>query len=198
MSTSSDSSKPEFWETRYKEGCTPWDLGGVPRDLAKFLKEKPAEGRVLIPGCGSAYEVSAFHEAGFQVTAIDFSEAAVGRAREKLGPLKELAVQGDFFKHDFGPEGFDLIYERAFLCSLPRELWAVYVDRVHTLLRPAGQLIGMFFFNEDPSGPPYGLRKGEQESLFAGRFSQVADRGASDSVAVFSGKERWQEWCKIG
>jgi len=35
----------------------PWDAGGVPRELAKYLAGASGGGRVLIPGCGAAYEV---------------------------------------------------------------------------------------------------------------------------------------------
>ena len=49
----------------------PWDAGGVPRELAKYLAGAAGGGRVLIPGCGAAYEVAAFHEAGYEVIAID-------------------------------------------------------------------------------------------------------------------------------
>ena len=82
-----DSSKPDFWNTRYASGKTPWDLGGVPAALRSFLSRARPPGRVLIPGCGSGYEVQAFHEAGFAVTAIDFSSAAIERAGRLLGPL---------------------------------------------------------------------------------------------------------------
>jgi protein-L-isoaspartate O-methyltransferase len=40
---------------------------------------------VLIPGCGSGYEVKAFHEVGHEVMAIEFSAPAIARAHEVLG-----------------------------------------------------------------------------------------------------------------
>src|SRR6267142_5626073 len=91
-----DSSSPEFWDVRYASGETPWDFHGVPSALKAFLKES-RPGSVLIPGCGAGYEVPAFHEAAWQVTAIDFSAVAVERARFELGTLASCVVQGDFF-----------------------------------------------------------------------------------------------------
>ena len=76
-----DAARPEFWEKRFRESFTPWDAGGVPAALRQFLGTEPHGQRVLIPGCGSGYEVRAFHEAGFDVLAIDFAPAAVERAR---------------------------------------------------------------------------------------------------------------------
>ena len=92
-----DSSKPEFWETRYRERLTPWDAGGVPRKLAQWLSAQPLGRRVLIPGCGSGYEVQAFAERGDDVLAIDFSHAAVESAQRRLGKLAHRVRPADFF-----------------------------------------------------------------------------------------------------
>jgi len=91
---SQDSSHPEFWDARYARGETPWDFHGVPAALKAFLKTSPT-GSALIPGCGSAYEVRVFDEAGWKVMAIDFSPIAVERARSQLGSLADRVVQDD-------------------------------------------------------------------------------------------------------
>ena len=117
-----DAARPEFWEKRFRPGFTPWDSGGIPLALESFLGREPRGARVLIPGCGSGYEVRAFVQAGFETLAIDFAPAAVERAQRTLGPLAHLVRLADFFEFDFG-RSFDLIYERTFLCALPRRLW---------------------------------------------------------------------------
>src|SRR5678815_1110685 len=89
MEDSSDSNQPDFWTVRYTAGKTPWDFGGVPLALKSFLARSSAPARVLIPGCGSGYEVQAFHTAGYDVTAIDFSPAAIDQAKRVLGVLAE-------------------------------------------------------------------------------------------------------------
>src|SRR5207245_9263945 len=85
MEKSLDGTHPYFWTGRYAAGKMPWDFGGVPTVLKSFLARSSASGKVLIPGCGSGYEVQAFHEAGYDVTAIDFSLAAVDQAKKVLG-----------------------------------------------------------------------------------------------------------------
>lgn len=89
MENSSDSNQPDFWTVRYAAGKTPWDFGGVPAGLKSFLARSSAPGRVLIPGCGSGYELQAFHDAGYDVIGIDFSPAAVDHAKSILGDLGE-------------------------------------------------------------------------------------------------------------
>jgi SAM-dependent methyltransferase len=190
-----DAAQPEFWEKRFRENFTPWDAGRVPEALGQFLKTEPRGQRVLIPGCGSGYEVRAFAEAEHEVLAIDFAPAAVERTRQNLGPLAHLVRLADFFEFDF-TRPFDLVYERAFLCALPRRLWPGYAPRVAELLRPGGRLAGFFFFDDGERGPPFGLKAGELETLLGGRFDRIADSPVSDSIPIFAGKERWQLWIR--
>jgi hypothetical protein len=190
-----DAARPEFWEKRFRENFTPWDAGRVPAALGQFLKTEPRDQRALIPGCGSGYEVRAFAEAGFETLAIDFAPAAVERARRTLGPLAHLVRLADFFEFDFA-RPFDLVYERAFLCSLPRPLRPRYAQRVVELLGPQGKVVGLFFFEDGERGPPFGLKTGELETLLNGHFDRTADAAVSDSIPIFAGKERWQVWSR--
>ena len=190
-----DAAKPEFWEKRFRESFTPWDAGRVPGALEQFLKTEPRDQRVLIPGCGSGYEVRAFAEAGIESLAIDFAPAAVERAQRTLGPIAHLVRLEDFFEFDFD-RPFDLVYERAFLCSLPRPLRPRYVQRVLELLGPRGRIAGFFFFEDGERGPPFGLKSGELEALFGKHFDRTADAAMNDSIPIFAGKERWQVWIR--
>ena len=197
MENNFDSTHPDFWNGRYAAGKTPWDFGGVPAALKSFLARSSASGRVLIPGCGSGYEVQAFHEAGYDVTAIDFSPAAVDQARKVLGALAKKVILGDFFTDDFGRNSFDLIYERTFLCSMPPSRWPDYTNRMAALLSPEGKLIGLFLYGQQPSGPPYPLTDKQADQLFGRRFQLVKSELVTDSLPFFRGMERWQERLKI-
>ena len=160
------------------------------------MAQETGGGRVLIPGCGSAYEVSTFSRKGYEVVAIDFSVAAVERAREVLGVLQGAVVLGDFFSYDFGGVPFDVIYERAFLASLPREMWSDYARRVKELLRPRGTLIGFFVYGDQQGGPPFCLKVGELVRLLGGQFEKTDEAVVTTSVPVFKGKERWEVWTR--
>lgn len=188
-----DASKPEFWERRFRENFTPWDAGHVPSRLEDFLQTEPHRLRVLIPGCGSGYEVRAFVEAGHEVLAVDFAPAAIERARRILGPLSDRVRLADFFEADLGTP-HDLVYERAFLCSLPRALRPRYAERVAELLGPRGRIGGFFFFEDGKRGPPFGLKSGELELLLSGRFEETEDKPVLDSIPIFAGKEHWKIW----
>ncbi len=192
-----DPAGPEFWEKRYREQVTPWDAGRSPPEVQALVAGLAPRRRVLIPGCGSAYEARAFAEAGHEVIAMDFSDAALAAACRVLGEWAGALHQGDFFTADLGAP-FDLVYERAFLCALPRRLWPAYAARIAEVLRPGGALAGYFFWSESERGPPFGLRPGELEPLLEGAFARVADAAAQESIPVFAGKERWQVWIRAG
>jgi len=195
MEKSLDCTDPDFWSIRYASGRTPWDFGGVPAALKSFLARSPAPGRVLIPGCGAGYEIQAFHAAEFDVTAIDFSPAAFDQAKRVLGALANKFIVGDFFTYDFGPRRFDLIYERTFLCSMPPARWPDYANRMADLVTPGGRLIGVFLYGQPSSGgPPYPLTDEQAQELFQRNFQPVRSELMTDSLPLFRGMERWQEW----
>lgn len=189
-----DSSKPEFWDTRFGGGVTPWDAGSVPPALEIWLKKRSSSSRVLIPGCGTGYEVRAFAERGHDVLAIDFSDAALEAARRELGKLANRVRKADFF--NLQTEPFDVVYERAFLCALPRSLWTEWARRTAELVRPGGELAGFFYFDDNERGPPFGIAPTLLASLLGGDFKLGEDQPipAAQSLPVFQGKEVWQVW----
>ena len=186
----------EFWDSRYREGRTPWDFEGVPTALTRWIASASSAGRVLIPGCGFGYEVRAFADAGWDVTAIDYAPAAVERARRTLGPLGDKVLLGDFFAHDFGRARFEVIYERTFLCALPPALWPAYGRRVAELLVDGGKLIGTFFYGANDDPPPHPLTTDTADAALGSHFMRIADEAVTDSLPMFEGQERWQVWEK--
>lgn len=190
-------SEPSFWDTRYESSNTPWDFGGIPADLRAFLKRRlKTKPRLLIPGCGHGHEIRAFADAGYDVTAIDFSRAAVERARLNAGAdLADRVILADFFQHDFAAGAFDVIYERTFLCALTPDRREAYRDRVATLLKRGGDLVGYFYYKEPDlaAGPPYGFAWGTSDELFGRHFILTKDVPVNDSLPIFAGRERWQE-----
>src|SRR3954452_481826 len=191
-----DSSKAEFWETRYRDHVTPWDAGNVPASLRNEVSTFPRGARVLIPGCGFAHEAAFLADQGFDVLAIDFSPAAIATAQHTSPRLAKLVRLVDFFEFDFG-KPFDVMYERAFLCALPRTMWNRYAKRSAQLLKPRGIIAGFFFFADTPKGPPFGTSQSELHALLGPLFALVEDKSVTDSIEVFSGKERWMVWRKI-
>jgi SAM-dependent methyltransferase len=179
---------------RYRDGVTPWDAGGVPARLLEYVATLEGRLRILVPGCGSGYEVALFAQRGHDVRGIDFSDEAVERARRLLGRLADRVEKADAFALEAKP--FDLVYERTFLCALPRERWPQWSAKIRTLVRPGGTLAGFFYFNDNERGPPFGISAARLHELLDEGFAAVDDMPvpAEQSVAVLAGKERWQVW----
>jgi Thiopurine S-methyltransferase (TPMT) len=191
-----DSSLPDFWNVRYADNTTPWDAGGVPLALQRYLSSRKDKGSVLIPGCGSAYEAQYFHLQGWKTSALDFSELAVKRAQIQLGELCHLVSQGDFFQQDFSAQKFDLVYERTFLCALPRKRWPHYAQRMAQILAPGKLLAGFFFFHDETKGPPFGLLNDELKTLLDPYFVLLDDQPVppQESINIMQNRERWMLW----
>lgn len=188
-----DSGEPGFWSERFEQQFMPWDQAGVPQRLQQFVAQAPAPLATLIPGCGLGHEVRFFAEAGWDVCAIDFSATAVAQARAGLGRWAERVVEADFFTFTppFQP---GLIYERAFLCALPRSTWVRVIDRYAALLPSGALLAGFFFFDTHPKGPPFGADPAQLDALLSPHFVRIDDQVVNDSVAAFALRERWQVW----
>lgn len=150
--------------------------------------------RVLVPGCGSGYEVGLFAERGHDVLGIDFSDAALENARRKLGKLASRVRKADFFALREPP--FDLVYERTFLCALPRPLWPEWSRKIPRLVRPGGRLAGFFYLNDNERGPPFGISSERLHELLDDAFVQEEEQTipAQQSVPALAGHEVWQAW----
>ena len=154
----------EFWEKRFAEGNTPWDRGAVNPQLEVWLGAGALQPcRILVPGCGSGYEVAALAAAGFEVTALDYAPEAIGRTRKLLesSNLKADLVEADVLAWQ-PPRPFDAIYEQTCLCALYPDQWRAYADQLHRWLVPSGKLFALFVQFLRPSaaegkieGPPY-------------------------------------------
>jgi len=165
----------EFWEKRFTEGNMPWDRGEASPQLGAWLAAgalKPC--RILVPGCGSGYEVAALAAAGFEVTALDYAPVAIERTRKLLeaGRLKAELFEADALAWQ-PARAFDAIYEQTCLCALYPDQWRAYADQVHRWLVPAGRLYALFVQMLRPGaaegaiqGPPYHCDINAMRALF--------------------------------
>jgi SAM-dependent methyltransferase len=197
-----DANSPEFWDERFDRRFMPWDQAGVPEAFRAFALahygvspgvQAGVRPNVLIPGCGSAYEALWLAQEKWRVKAIDFSPSAVSAARQQLGEHADVVEQADFFAYrpPFEP---DWIYERAFLCALPRDRWQDYAARMAALLRPGALLAGFYFLGMTPKGPPFGIEREALDALLGPYFELLEEHDVTGSIDVFAGRERWLTW----
>ena len=186
----------EFWDSRYRAGEAPWETTGMPGQLARWIGDHPGGGgAVLIPGCGSGREIAAFAEAGWNVTAIDFSPAAMARARQNSAGVSARLILDDFFAHPFAAGTFDVIYERTFLTAIPPARWPTCAERYAELLKVGGSLVGYGYYGSEPEPPPF-LQAPDQPPVFAPGFVLAEDALSPDAIPFLAGRERWQVWVR--
>ena len=108
-----------YWENRYKQGKTGWDIGNVSEPLKVYIDQIEQKNlKILIPGCGNAYEAKYLLEQGFQnVNLIDVSETLVKKLEHELNYWINLGFCSVGKLNYFELTGnYDLILEQTFFC----------------------------------------------------------------------------------
>jgi SAM-dependent methyltransferase len=162
----------EFWESRYKNQHTGWDIGYVSTPIKEYIDQlKDKNVNILIPGAGNGYEVEYLFEEGFKnVTVIDIASQAIERLKRILPescPYR--LIEGDFFDHF---HSYDIVIEQTFFCALSPGLRTNYVEHMFDLLKPDGYVVGLLFNVEfEKEGPPFGGSLEEYAKLFQNKFN---------------------------
>lgn len=165
----------DFWRAKFAAGDTPWDRGTSNPQLAAWIAAGALQPcRILVPGCGSGYEVADLALAGFEVTGLDYADAAIARthARLKEAEADATLVQADALA--WRPDRpFDAVYEQTCLCALYPDQWRDYADQLQRWLVPGGRLFALFLQFPRPraadgaiEGPPYHCDINAMRALF--------------------------------
>lgn len=179
-----------YWQTRYLEGNTPWDIGYAAPALVNYFRQLPdPQIRILIPGAGFGHEAAWLMHHGFENTWIcDWAPKALEafQQRHPSFPADRILCQ-DFFSLQLE---VDLIIEQTFLSALPPPLRTTYVYKCHQCLSPVGRYAGLLFSQAfEQEGPPFGGTKSEYHDLFSKHFSEVLIEDCPDSIGPRLGRE---------
>lgn len=186
------SSAQSYWNERWENQETGWDIGYPSTPLKEFIDTLTDKNlRILIPGCGNAYEAEYLFDQGFdKVYVVDFAAKALQDFRRRVpGFPDEQLICGDFFTLDAAP--FDLILEQTFFCAIEPTLRAQYAAKMHQLLAPGGKLAGVLF-NDPALGhdkPPFGGNAEEYKATFSPYFDFLEFRAAANSIPPRAGRE---------
>jgi SAM-dependent methyltransferase len=161
----------DFWNQRYLNNETGWDLGEVSPPIKKYFEQVSNKtSRILIPGAGNAHEAQYLVSSGFSnITIIDIAPALIEKLSKQF--IKDSVVKlvlGDFFEHQ---GEYDIIVEQTFFCAIEPILRANYVTHMKELLSENGILIGLLFNREFDGGPPFGGCQKEYVELFKPHFN---------------------------
>lgn len=186
-----------FWNTRWVSNETGWDMSQVSPPLKYFIDNiADKELRILIPGCGNAYEATYLLDNGFEnVTLIDISSHLISSLRRRLAGGHIKIIHGNFFEH-LGK--YDLILEQTFFCAINPKLRGDYVKKAYELLSANGRIAGVMF-NENfgfAEHPPYLGSEKEYRNLFGHYFNTLKMEPCTISIQPRLGNELLVEFQK--
>lgn len=185
---------PDYWEQRYRDGNTRWDLGQAAPPFVSLLTAPgaPRPGQTAVLGSGRGYDVLLFAAYGFTVTGFDFAPSAIAAATALAQATGSYAhfLERDIFQLDREfPQAFDYVIEHTCFCAIPPETRPDYVRLVHSLLKPGGELIALFFTHSRSGGPPFGSNPAEIQRLFEPYFQIRSLVPVANSVPERQGEE---------
>lgn len=191
---------PVDWQQAWRERRTPWDAGMSPPALHGLLarKQVPA-GRVLVPGCGTGYDLATLAREDREVVGIDLSEdarAAFFASHSEL-PGEVVYEVADFFEYD-PLEPFDFVWDYTFFCALDPEQRTAWAEAMERLVKPNALLATLLFPFEEPlsdrEGPPWPINTELVRSFIESTFEEVEVREPEHSHGGREGRERLALW----
>ncbi len=186
-----------YWEERWKNDQTGWDIGHASTPLVEYFKLLEDKSiKILIPGCGNAYEGELLHSEGFtNIYLIDMAKSALDSFSNRYPDFpKNHLIHANFFDLD---DSFDLIVEQTFFCALDPSFRKAYVEKSFDLLNENGILMGVLFNKIfENTGPPFGGDIEEYLGLFQRKFLVRTLEECHNSIKPRQGIEVFMELMK--
>ncbi len=184
----------QYWENRYIEGTTGWDLGQAAPPFVSLLDlpTAPTPGKIAVLGSGSGYDALLFAARGFEVIGFDFAPSAIASATELA---QNSGISAQFLQRNIFdlpaefPHYFDYVLEHTCFCAIEMCDRQSYVQLVKSLLKPSGELIALFWAHNQPGGPPFGVTTAEIRQYFESNFKINSLTLAKNSVPQRQGQE---------
>ena len=186
-----------FWSEKYQAGETGWDLGRVSPPIKAYIDQLNDKSiSILIPGAGNAYEAAYLFKQGFQnITVLDLAKKPLENLKKRVPDFPgDQLVQGNFFDHK---GQYDLIIEQTFFCALDPSLRVDYIDKMKSLLKVNGKLVGLLFdFRLTDEGPPFGGSADAYTLDFQKRFELKTLAPCYNSIKPRLGRELFINFVK--
>ena len=191
---------PVDWREAWKAGTTPWDAGVSPPALRSLIdRDAVPAGRILVPGCGTGYDLATLARSDREVVGIDLSENArdafLAAHPDLPGPVTYEVT--DFFS--YAPaRGFHFVWDYTFFCALDPEQRGAWSQTMARLVEPAGVLATLIFPFEDPisdrQGPPWPINTEVVRGYADDAFEEFDSIEVGQTHPGREGKERLVLW----
>jgi len=133
----------KYWEKRWVDIPVDKPMGNVNIYPLKFSENliKNSAGTILEAGCGNGRILRYYHNKGYNITGIDFIEAAVKKLK-KLDPSLNVQV-GDISKLKFEDKTFDYLLAFGLFHNLEKNLNEA-IQESHRVLKKDGKICASF------------------------------------------------------
>ena len=189
------------WEDAWREGRTGWDAGGSPPELRRQVSSASQRyPRVLVPGCGTGYDLVTLASIGDRVIGLDLAPTAHAHFSEQADVPPGSSIEhltADFFQWQPG-KAFNLIWDYTFLCAIDPGMRQDWAARMAELCVPNAELWTLIFPVVDkgpnPGGPPYPMSPQLVENLLGTNFQRLDLHPVKHSHPGRQGKEWFARW----
>ena len=189
----------EFWQKKWASNVIGFHLPDTNPVLSEFWKalNPTREQTVFVPLCGKSMDLDWLAERHNSVSGVELSQIAVRAffaerlytptvttlsSTLELYDFDEFTIfAGDYFTAPI--EATDLIYDRAALVALPKEMRSDYVQVLRSRLKEGGRilLVTLDYDQNEMSGPPFSVPEDEVRSLFSGMSITKLQRDEADA-----------------
>lgn len=190
---------PEFWHGKWASNQIGFHLEDVNPLLIEYWPHTQPnyEDKVFVPLCGKSEDLVWLASKHGDVQGVELSNIAVRaffaehfytpmvmpiNGQHELFQFDELSIYtGDFFTAPIKP--VDIVYDRASLVALPKDMRAQYVDKIKSLLNPGGRvlLVTLDYDQSLMSGPPFAVPEAEVRELYQGyKVIKLDSNGEAD------------------
>ena len=176
----------EFWHERWQQGKIGFHLSDVNPHLKKWIEHAPLEkgDTLLVPLCGKSIDLIWLASLDFKVIGVELSEIAIAQfieehdldvTRQPLGEMTLYSVDtlhlinGDFFSVQAAQLGnINMVYDRAALVALPREMRQRYIQHIKSLVGDdvPTLLVTMEYPQTEMEGPPFSVSEDELHEYY--------------------------------
>ncbi len=152
-----DPSMAARWDSAYREGWAPWDIGKPQPAFVRLAGAGEITSPVLDCGCGTGEQALMLAARGLEVMGVDLAPTAIHTAREKAA-ARGLPVEfhvADALHLDALQRTFATVVDSGVFHTFDDDLRAAYVASLGSVVRPGGVLHLLCFSDLTPgdSGP---------------------------------------------
>ena len=189
-------SKPQFWNKRYLDYNTAWDIGSPTPILTNYLKKNKKIGKICVLGCGNGHDALEFARYKNDVYAVDFADQALKnlkKASNKNNLMINLVNEDIFNLQKNYPIFFDLVFEYTCFCAIDPMRRKEYFEVVHGILKRGALLFAIFIPLDksiDHDGPPFGVDLKQIENLASNKFEIIENKFSDLSIKPRKNREK--------